>query len=250
MLQDVTRTIPAGGASIFDIEAEGLTCVAANLPDFKIRFDNDSEATYRVGYEYAPPGGFRKWQVRNPRAAPLDVTFTYWDGKFVDRQQISNAPQSFLPVTLDDLAGVSYIGASAVLATASNGPRIRFGNPANSGIVAVYRKLWLAATVVADIEIVASPTLATGTLQGNVRPTVSGDPNGVTEIYTGTSPSLPGTVGGFTYRVRVPADQSYPVELEAPLVISEGHHLAISGAFVGAANFLRAGAEVLELPAG
>ena len=261
MLQDITRTIPAGGSSIFDIQAAGLTCVAATLPDFLIRFDNDGEATYRVGYEYAPPDGFRKWQVRNPRTAPLTVTFTFWDGKFVDRQQISSAPQSFQPVTLEDIQDTGFLGGTSAIGTAASPPEIFIYNPAASGITSVIRSLEVQMTTAGYVQVAVFPIANTPAVIYGATKTIANFQSkfggagaaGLTEMYyRNGGPALPAVAGG-GFRYKIPVDAvglKGRMPLVDPLILPETSVAYLTGSNIGAAELLLADAEILELPAG
>lgn len=246
MLQDITRTIPAGEPSIFDVAGGSLACIEANLPDFQIRFDNDPEATFRVGFEYTPPEAFKRFQVRNTRAVPLTVTFTVAEGQFRDRRQVSSAPQSFLPVTLDDVATTGY----RAFATRNNGvslPGVAFVNPAGSGITAIVRQATISTTVAGLVSVGYDPwsNFELEAVARNSQSVVAADPAtaGGLNVYE-LDDLFPGTEAG---QYQLLANTSFLIPFPAPLVLNPGIGLVVGGVN---ASRVRATIDHIEVPAG
>lgn len=246
MLQDITRTIGAGEPSIFDMEGGSLACIAADLPDFQIRFDGDAEATFRVGFEYTPPNGFKRFEVRNTRAVPLTVTFTVAEGQFRDRRQISSAPQSFLPVTLDDVATTGY-RAFATRNNAVTLPGVAFVNPPTSGITAIVRQATISTTVAGLVSLGYDlwSIFEFELVDRNSQSVVASDPITVGGLNVYEMDDLfPGVEAG---QYQLLANTSFLIPFPAPLVINPGIGLVIGGVN---ASRVRATIDHIEVPAG
>ena len=251
MIQDVTRTIAADDSSIFDLQGASLTCIAATLPDFLIRFDNDPEATFRVGFEYTPPGGFERFEVKNNRSAPLTVTFTVAQGQFRDRRQISSAPQSFEPVTIDDIKGTAYYGtgqAGGVAGPPLTGPQIMLWNPVGSGIIGVLRQTWVSIGSGNFILMGYDNTDTGWTLLRNTTALFTGDPDGKLEVRTRQVEDTGNQ--GEVATLRTSFDNTLQFLPRTPIILPEGNGLWFQQFLFGAGANLNVFFEPLEVAAG
>lgn len=232
MLQDITRTIPAGEPSMFDVAGAGLTCIAANLPDFAIRFDNDPEATFRVGFEYAPPEGFDRFEVINTRAVALTVTFTVWQGLFRDRRQISSAPQSYRPVTIEDARDKGFAIYGSASGDIGLRPVVGLFNPPGSARVIVLTQLFLLSTVAVRASFLAIDATFGGLL-ANSYSLFLGEPSGVAQLLSDVA-NPPGTT---LFERSLAANVTTELRFDQPFIIPAGRGIAVPGAINSTLDF-------------
>lgn len=249
-LKTYSVTVRPGASEYLDVTAEAVACIQANLPVFRMTFDNGQETEFAQGFEFRPDGGFRTLQIINPAPVPLTVQLAVWTGAFVDRRFIDTAPDGIDPITLTDIRNKAYRLEIGRTAPTTEYAVVQVYNPPDSGRLVVVRQLILTTSQTGGVYV-RRWDVPEGNIHSHLpQPAYFGGPPAVVEMRQMRTETLPDgmTQAPTLFVLTLAAGIPFTVDLPTPLIMPAGTGFVIHTGQVGTNLTMMAG--TIELPGG